>query len=430
MSAKIVDLSTRPDPIGHFVRLGGTGHRQLEALHGSGKLQIDRVVVDAASFKVQSDLIGALRNSGTEITLDTRIAELSEIGSYVQSGQWLVCADRSRPMRPTDFLPNQSQQMVEEIAAFAINNKVDAVLVPSHFANDVRNPWWPIDKRLCQDLRRALDEMGGRHIRTDYSLITTYRSVRESEQRRAFLTELQDLPFDNLWLRISGFGADATPTAVRRYISAVAEFHALRRPLVADHVGGLAGLAVLAFGAAGAIAHGVSEKERFDVRRWLAPRKDGGGGQSGRVYVTGLDRHFKIKEARALLDVRGARRLLACPDPNCCPLGVEDTFKNPKNHFINQRISQVTDLSRVYESRRVERFLRYHLTEADRCARQATRLNPDDQLLARVLRENSERLDDMRAILEDLQQTIGNDYSRSRVPRRRDAQRAVSRQNG
>ena len=49
-----------------------------------------------------------------------------------------------------------------------------------------------------------------------------------------------------------GFRSSATSTVVRRYISAVADFHALKCPLVADNVGGLAGLAVAAFGATGA----------------------------------------------------------------------------------------------------------------------------------------------------------------------------------
>lgn len=423
MSGKIIELSPRPEPIGHFIRIGGNGHRQLETLQGSGKLRLDRVVADAASFKAQTDLLGSLRNSGTEITLDTRIAELSEVGSYVQSAQWLSCVERSRPLIPADFGANNSDRIVAEIAEFAIKNTVDVVLAPSHFVADARSPWWPIDIKLCQDLRRALDEMGGGHVRIDYSLITTYRTLREPEQRRAFIGAMKDLPYTNLWLRISGFGADATGIAVRRSISAIADLHSLRRPIVADHVGGLVALALVAFGATGAIAHGVGEKERFAGQRWLSPKPKRGGGQVGRVYVRALDRYFKIDDAQLLMELGSARRLLACADRECCPLGVEDTFKNPKGHFLTQRISQLADLSKVQESRRVDRFLNHHLAQADRIARQAARLNPNDPSLARALRENTVRIDRMRAILEDLQQTIGHDYSRSRVPRRQDQSR-------
>ena len=260
----------KPEPIGHFIRIG-PAHHQLETLHSSGRLPVIRVVATAALLRAQSGLLGVLRNAGAEITLDTRIAELSEPGSYLPSAQWLTCVDKTRPMTPRDFSGDGSRQIAVEVATFAVANAIDTVLAPSHFVKDGRSEWWRIDLQLCADLRQALDELGGSNIRTDYSLTTAYETLREPEQRRAFLAGLQDLPFDNLWLRISGFGADARPTALKRYISAVTDFHALSRPLVADHVGGLAGLAIAAFGATAAISHGVSEKERFDARGWLVP---------------------------------------------------------------------------------------------------------------------------------------------------------------
>lgn len=84
MSARIHYLTLKPEPIGHFLRIGSTGHHQLETLHSSGRLPVNRVVAEAASLKAQSELIGLLKNAGVEITLDTRIAELSEAGSYLR----------------------------------------------------------------------------------------------------------------------------------------------------------------------------------------------------------------------------------------------------------------------------------------------------------------------------------------------------------
>jgi len=416
MSAEIHYLTPRPEPIGHFIRIGSSGHRQLETLHSSGRLPVNRVVAEAASLKAQSELLGSLRNGGAEITLDTRIAELSELGSYVPSAQWLTSADKTRPMIPKDFSGDGSRRIAAEVATVAVANAVNCVLAPSHFIADARSPWWQIDLQLCVDLRRALDEIGGGNIRTDYCLITSYSTLREPEQRRAFLASLRDLPFENLWLRISAFGADATATAVGRFISAVTDFHALDHPLVADHVGGLAGLAVAAFGCTAAIAHGVSEKERFNARPWLLPRKDGengGGGQSGRVYLPTIDRYFKIDDARSLLEVRGARPLLACQDRDCCPRGADDTFKNPKAHFITQRLIQLSDLSETSEHRRVSRFLDFHLAPADRRARLAAKLETGNSKTKMALQETSLRLDRMRDVLGNLDQTMGREHSRS-----------------
>ena len=419
MTARIHYLTGKPEPIGHFIRIGSSGHHQFETLHSCGRLPVNRVVAEAASFGAQSELFGLLRNTGAEITLDTRIAELSEAGNYVPSAQWLASVDKSRPMTPRDFAGDGCRRIASEVATFVVTKAVDAVLAPSHFVTNALSTWWPIDRQLCLELRRALNEMGGDSIAIDYSLTTAYGTLREPEQRRAFLAGLGDLPFDNLWLRVSDFGADATPTAVRRYISAVADFHALKRPLVADYVGGLAGLAVAAFGATGAIAHGVSEKERFDARRWLVPRKPGGGGQSGRVYLPALDRYFKIDEARALLDVRGARRLLACEDRDCCPRGADDTFNDPKAHFITQRLAQLRDLSDTPEERRVSRFLDVHLAAADRRARQAAKLDTGNPTTKRALEKASLRLDRMRDVLENLDQTFGREHSRSLLLRQR-----------
>jgi hypothetical protein len=419
MTARIHYLTGKPEPIGHFIRIGSSGHHQLETLHSCGRLPVNRVVAEAASFGAQSELFGLLRNTGAEITLDTRIAELSEAGNYVPSAQWLASVDKSRPMTPRDFAGDGCRRIASEVATFVVTKAVDAVLAPSHFVTNALSTWWPIDRQLCLELRRALNEMGGDSIAIDYSLTTAYGTLREPEQRRAFLAGLGDLPFDNLRLRVSDFGADATPTAVRRYISAVADFHALKRPLVADYVGGLAGLAVAAFGATGAIAHGVSEKERFDARRCLVPRKPGGGGQSGRVYLPALDRYFKIDEARALLDVRGARRLLACEDRDCCPRGADDTFNDPKAHFITQRLAQLRDLSDTPEERRVSRFLDVHLAAADRRARQAAKLDTGNPTTKRALEKASLRLDRMRDVLENLDQTFGREHSRSLLLRQR-----------
>ena len=67
------------------------------------------------------------------------------------------------------------------------------------------------------------------------------------------LAALGDVPADQLWFRISGFGSDATPMGLRRYIAAVMDFQRLGLPIVADAVGGLVGAAIAAFGAAGGI---------------------------------------------------------------------------------------------------------------------------------------------------------------------------------
>jgi hypothetical protein len=419
MTATVHYLHSQPAPIGQFVRIGNSGHRQLETLHSADQMRVERVVVEAAWIDVQKDLVHALREARVEIVLDPNIAELSALSRYKGAGKRLPWANPSRPLTPQDFQTTNGRRIIEAIARFAVEHKVHAILAPTHFVKTVLDGWFKLDVSLLETLRVALDAEGGKQIAIDYHLITTYSSLRDSAQRRAFVASLRDLPFENLWLRISGFGADASPAGVRRYTSALFDFHGLAKPIVADCVGGLAGLAITSFGASSAIAHGVAEKERFDASNWNGPRRPGGGGQTGRLYIPGLDRMIKVREARALFEVRGARRLLSCHDPDCCPLGADDMIKNPKGHFLTQRRKQISDLSKVAEGRRVEHFLNYHLAAADRIARQAAKLNTGEDAMTKALQGASLRLDRMRSVLEDLHRTIGNDAPRARPLRRR-----------
>lgn len=413
MSAKIHYLGGAPSPIDQFIRIGHSGHRQLETLHSSGRIHLSHAVIDAAEIQAQADLVTALRESGTDIVLDTNVAELSSIGRFdgaVHKAPW---ANSERPLNPNDFAGRKNQSIADEIAEFAVAHKVDTVLAPTHLISGSRDRWVAVDIESCNNLRAALDRAGGKDISIDYSLIIPYSILRDEAHRRAFKSELADLPFDNLWMRVSGFGADATAVGVRRFITTIADFHAMGKPIVTDCVGGLAALSIVAFGAAGAICHGVGEKERFETSSWNARPKKGGGGQSGRLYLPGLDRHFKLEDAKAIMDTKGGRRLLACPDRDCCPLGYDDMIKHPKAHFLTQRRKQLEDLAKIHDDNRVKRFLDYHLASADRIARQVAKLRIDDDTTSKSLHAASVRLDRMRGVLEDLDHTMGPEATRS-----------------
>lgn len=413
MSAEVHYIHGRPTPIGHFIRVGYSGHRQLETLFDRGRFTAERVVIDAARFEAQRDLISTLWNAGTEIVLDPNVAELSSLGRYQGAFQTVTWANASRPLTHADFRGSQEGAIVREIAGFAVDRNVDAVLAPAHFVEGARDEWVTIDRRSCELLREVLDDAGGRGIGIDYQLIIPYAVLRDSAHRRAFVEALSDLPFDNLWIRVAGFGADATPVGVRRYISSLADFHVLGKPIISDCAGGLAGLGITAFGAAAGIAHGVGQKERFDTSTWSSRHKRGGGGQNGRLYFPSIDRFFKLSDTRTIMQARGARRLLACQDRECCPRGFDDMENDPKAHFLMQRRKQLLDLERIPDLRRPSRFLDHHLATADRTARQVAKLKVGDERIRKALLRTTQRLDRMRGVLEDLDRTLGNESTKS-----------------
>jgi hypothetical protein len=417
MTENVVYLHGEPEPIGHFLRVGSTGHRQLEDLLGSGRMMLDRVVVDASAVGRQHDLLLSLADSGAELILDTNVAELSSVGRFSGAAKSAPWANPKTVLTVDDLKASANRDIIRQIARFALSHNFHAVQAPTHVLEGSTDKLFGVDRESAKALRRSLDAEGGSHIGVDYSLTIKSASLRDPVQRRAFIAGLADVPFENLWLRISGFGADATPTGVRRYIAATMDFQRLGRPIVSDGIGGLVGLAVAAFGAVGGICHGVAEKERFDASDWSKPPKDGGGGREKRLLVSGLDRLLSIKQVEELMNAPGARKLLSCNDLACCPRGLDDTMKNPKAHYLRQRYKQVAAISAVPESRRAAHFLEKDLAVAERTARQASKLKVAEGL-GEVLTRSGERLERMHAVLDSLKVTMA-DAPRSLAPQRR-----------
>ncbi len=193
-----------------------------------------------------------------------------------------------------------------------------------------------------------------------YPLALPMRVFRDPLERAAIVAAMADAPADAIWLRIENFGSGETGDKTVAYVQAAREFHALGIPVIADHTGGLSGLGLLAFGAVGGLAHGVTMLEGFKADAWRRPKSEGGqdGGPVTRVYIPRLDLHLKKAEARAFL--KSSTRTMArfgCRDTHCCPGGIDGTLDNPTRHFVHQRSSQIAEMSRIPQSIRPSRYL-------------------------------------------------------------------------
>lgn len=86
-------------PINHAIRTGEWSYRQLENLHAEGRLPATTVIIDASKARFQREFIAALKDSGAEIILDTKCAELSELGCYrgaAKNAPWALNAGSVR----------------------------------------------------------------------------------------------------------------------------------------------------------------------------------------------------------------------------------------------------------------------------------------------------------------------------------------------
>lgn len=408
-------LHPQPATPAAFLRVGHTGHQKLEALHAGNRFPYRQVVFEAAHARHQSDLLRLLKSSGCEVVLDLNFAETAAPGRFGLPAGKLPWGNPERPWLPSDFGPGRNVDLFKLMAEFAVQAGADAVLAPTHAIEGAGDDWQSLDRASCSYLRRELDRAGGVHIAIDYQLITTARVLKDPRQLLLLTEGIADLPIQNIWLRISGFGATATGAGTRHVIEAARRVHPLGRPLVVDMAGDFAGLATLAYGAVGGISHGVAQRESFDLTDWRKPPSGGRRGLGQRVYVQDLDRYLTEGQAHAFFGARGTKARFACNDASCCLQGLDDMLDNGHAHFITQRSRQIEEIARVPETRRAEHFLLRQLDPAVRSTRQASKLKMADEVVQKLVDASKSRLIRLRDALGALHEAQV-DASRSRVP--------------
>ena len=133
-------------PVGHAIRTGETAFRRLEDLHAEGRLPARAVIVDASKARFQREFIRSLRSTGTDVTLDPKVAELSEVGKFrgtAKEAPWAV-DDDARPLEPEDFEPGASIDLFGKFAQMSAELGVTSVMAPTHFLRPgVDNLWLP-----------------------------------------------------------------------------------------------------------------------------------------------------------------------------------------------------------------------------------------------------------------------------------------------
>jgi hypothetical protein len=404
---QLPSAATLRTPIGHVIRTGEIAYKQLENLHAEGRLPAKSLIIDASKIRFQKQLIESVKAEGAEVILDTKVAELSEVGRYQGAAKDTPWAITDRPLAETDFEVGSNFDLYGRIARCAVETGMTAVLAASHFLRDGTDDAW-IDSDLSgiARLRSALDREGGRDVAIDYALIIPHTRFQDGNHRARLIQRLRGLPFDNLVVRLSGFGATAAPLAIKHTFLALGDLRALGVPIVLDHLGGLVGLSAVAFGFASGLAHGIGERDSFDARSWhLQPKKrdpDAGFGRAIYVPIPGLDRSFSPKDLKLIAGATGGRRLISCPDRSCCAHGVNSMIDEPRAHIASEKFRAIHELFEVPDARRVSHFLQVCMREAERKAGDLARLNTGNEKLNSALLKARKRIDSMTRMYETL----------------------------
>jgi hypothetical protein len=411
-----------PDPLGLYIRVGRNDHPELLNLISQGHPQYFGFVFEATLLKRHRELRECVLANRFDAILDPRTQPAATLGGHSSEIAALPWGSRV-PHTQNDFTGAKGRRTAELLAECVVKHAFTEVLAPTHLLESSADDWFRIDCDSTRSLREQLDSHGGQDVQILYSLAISYATFRDPSERRMLIRELRQLPIDALWLRVEGLGANATVNGVRNYIEGASEFGALDVPIVADGMGGVAGQALLAFGAAGGLAHGVTFGERVDNASWRHARTGGGFGPTRRVYLPDLDLMMDPALAETFLHSSPrAHALFACRDTDCCRRGLRDMIEEPARHFLVQRMKQVARLGRVHLPLRADRFVEEQLRPLSDRVLQATNLRIQDEGLAEKLMAQRKRIDALRVSLgqvarEGVRKTVRTVLPKTRIAR-------------
>lgn len=327
---------------GLYFRVGRNQHKDLLDVLSGGVRDFHGLVIDGTNADRHSELHLQALDLGLDVVLDPKTHAMAFPGGHTNSMGNLPWG-YERPHTVADFEGSSGTRIANEIASFAAERQYTQVLGPCHVLSGANDRWLRRDIDMMGRTRLALDanEKGTQLI---YPLSLPMRVFRDPVERGAIVSAIADAPMDALWLRVDNYGSDATGEKTVAYIQAARDLHALGVPIIADFVGGLSALGLLAFGSVGGIAHGVTFLEGFKASSWRRPPQPGraGSGNATRVYVPRLDMLLKPDDASHFLTSSTRTRAVhGCRNSHCCPAGLADMLSHPSRHFMYQRTEEV-----------------------------------------------------------------------------------------
>jgi hypothetical protein len=389
------------DPLGSYIRVArGDGRCVQNFLEVKGA-HFHGVVIDATRVPLDKELRDTAAIKRIDVVLDPKTQESATEGAFNSKLAKLPWG-ADKPHAVEDFEGSAGKRRATAIAEFVKDNGFTKVLTPSHFVRSHDDDWFDVDLQMADRLREALDRVGASTIPIAYSLAIPYSVLRDTAELNSLVERIGVTTVDEIWLRVDGFGSDASPTGVKNYIEAGRGLHGIGKPLIADHVGGLVGISLLAFGGVGGLSHGVTLRERFSAAHWFrVPSGDTHFGPHHRVYFPELDIHLEANHAQKLLESSmGLRARIGCRDTECCPRAVADMIAQPGRHFLNQRAKQFSRLSEVPGQLRTSVFLEEFLRKASDHAMAVSNMRIADTIF-------SERMLKQRLRLDALRETLG-----------------------
>ena len=411
-----------PEGLGFYVRAGRNDHVALLDLLATGEEGVFGLVVDAQHAGRHRELITEARRRDLDVVFDPKVLQMGFSGALTK-GLSALPWGLNRHHNVMDFDGSAGQQRAAQIVEAAVNSGSTQLLGPTHFLSSPNDPWLRRDIAMMTWAADAIAR-SGTEVDLIYPLALPMTLLRNAAERCAIIKAIADAPCAAIWLKVENFGDDATGEKVAAYVEACRDFHALGIPLIGDHVGGLPGLGVLAFGAVGGIAHGVTMQQGFRASGWRRRPVEGSGfGPSWRVYVPQLDMLLKPKAAQALFAAsHKIRAMCGCRDTHCCPHGVRDMVGNPARHAIYQRAREIERLSAVPQNLRAAHYLNQNVRKVSDDVAEVAAFPVGDEVLVKSLQGKQREMSRYRQTIAHLVES-GEVASVAVAPSRRQARK-------
>ena len=361
-----------PTALANYLRPSRRDHRFLLDLAAEEALP-SGLVVDPTLWDLQSELADEARRQQVEVVLDPQGLELATPVGFSRRGMAELPWAGTEVHTPAR-VAGSAAGMARSIAEYVAERPITAVLALTHYLPKADSEWLSVDADIAGKLRQQLDAVGRNETPIYYPLAVHADLIRDPGFRRRVMETLRSAPVDAIWLRVHPFGSSSGPLAMKRYVEACRDLHAIGVPLVGERTGTI-GVALAAFGGVGGIEGGVTFGERFDISPLIKRNDSKPFAVPPKVYLSEIGLLVLRGQAEALFEHRGMKASFGCRQ--CCRRGVTDMIANPRRHFVFRRSGELRYLSNMPEPLRAGQYLEQFLRPATDLALRAARALPE-----------------------------------------------------
>jgi eukaryotic-like serine/threonine-protein kinase len=246
------------------------------------------------------------------------------------------------------------RRYVREVLNWQIRHGCTWLVAPFHFSKTLTSEWMEVDLKLISESREYLASKG-RSEKLFAAVCTNIEDLTDAENRKVLVNRYSKHPVDGYLFYIDLIEErTSVPVRLYSYLSVLADFKALGKPLIAGRVGNM-GLGVVSLGI-DAFETGIASLSFFSEQTLLEDRPRGYTMQI-KYYVPDLLMNLQLETATDILG-SAQYKSLVCQCPYCGGRADDSLGKVAKDHFLYHRMREMEQINALAEADRLPAFLK------------------------------------------------------------------------